>query len=141
MKQKYIGMAFGKLGKGCPFGREFHFALREDGQYVLLEKMVYYSPRYGKTITCESGFVSDGATGAEDLVSEGWWIHDKARKTRQWDDGSPCDAWQSSLVLHDILRAEGRWFRAKTWGLATYLHGRFREWRGDYTGPDSPGRI
>ena len=99
-------------------------------KYVCTTPIVYRSPRYGKVITVETGFVSDGATGAYDIRSIGWWVHDKLCDTYQWDDGSRCSNWQASVVLHDILKAEGRWFRCRSWFVATLIFGEIRKlWR------------
>jgi hypothetical protein len=104
----------------------------------------YRSTRYGKEKTVPQGYPSDGASGpAMDIWSEGWWIHDALcyypppwpdlctgywDTDGLWDDGEPVTVLQSSTVLHDILLAEGRWFRARTWWLATYVAGKCREW-------------
>jgi len=104
----------------------FHFKF-ENEKYILIDSIIYYSKRFKKIMTVESGFISDGATGAEDLVSESWWVHDKACKNRKWDDGSLCDARQSAWIIHDILLEEGRWFRARSWGFFTYLYQRCKE--------------
>ena len=37
----------------------------------------YYSKRYNKHVTVPKGYNSDGATGAIDIYSDAWWIHDK----------------------------------------------------------------
>ena len=93
----------------------------ENGDYVLDAPLVYYSPRYHKTVTCPAGMIADGATGAEDIVSLGWWVHDRVCKTFEWDDHTECPPWEGSTILHDILLAEGRWFRARSWWLATLV--------------------
>ena len=83
----------------------------------------YYSWRYLKRISVPKGYKSDGATGAIDIESEGWWVHDKLCDTGKFDDGTPCTNWQASMILKDILKAEGRWFRARSWFIMTYLFG------------------
>jgi hypothetical protein len=94
--------------------------------YVLDAPLVYYSRRYRKTITCPTGMRSDGASGpAVDIASVSWWAHDRLCETHTWDDGTRCDAWAAAWVLHDILVEEGRWFRARSWWLATGL---WRSW-------------
>lgn len=107
------------------------FEILPDGRgYRLREEIHYHSERYGKACTVEKGFVSDGGSGpAEDIVSRGWWVHDKLCTTWAWDDGTPCSNRQASAVLYDILKSEGRWFRARTWFLATWLFGPIRFWR------------
>jgi hypothetical protein len=94
-----------------------------DGHYRLLDEIRYTSPRYGKTITVPAGRVSDGATGAMDITSRGWWVHDELCNTGQWDDGTPLTNWQCSQVLQDILAAEGRTWQSKRWFWATWLFG------------------
>jgi len=109
-----------------PKSVSFNFRV-EGGKYINEEKIVYFSPRFQKTVTVEPGYKSDGSTGGEDIVSLSWWVHDKVSDTEKWDDGSRCDARQRSWILHDILRSEGRWFRCKSWGIATYIYQRVKE--------------
>ena len=98
--------------------------------YKLLAPIVYRSPRYRRSVTVEAGFVSDGGSGpAEDVVSLAWWVHDKLCTTWKWDDGNDCSNWQASWVLHDILLSEGRWFRARSWFMATWIFGPIRFFR------------
>ena len=66
---------------------------------------------------------SDGATGALDINSFSWLVHDKICYEGKFSDGSPCNNWQASQVLSDILKDEGKWFRSKTWFVATWLFG------------------
>lgn len=96
-----------------------------DGEekYQLNETIVYSSPRYNKTITVPSGRISDGATGAMDITSRGWWIHDELCLTGKWDDGTPISNWQASQVLQDVLESEGRYWQSKRWFWATWLIG------------------
>ncbi len=105
--------------------------------YKNLKKIVYYSKRYKKTLTVPCGFWSDGATGAKDIKgphpvrvgpdvfykSRAWLVHDKLCNLGKWNDGSLCTNWQASMVLHDILAKEGRWFRARSWFVGTWLFG------------------
>lgn len=83
----------------------------------------YYSERYGKSVTVTKGYPSDGATGALDIWSEGWWVHDVLCDRGTWDDGTPCTNWQASTILSDILKAEGRKYRAIYWKYMTFLFG------------------
>lgn len=92
-------------------------------KYILPFVIFYHSKRYYKNITVEKGFESDGATGASDIYSKAWWIHDKICETGIWDDGSKISNWQASTILCDVLRGEGRWVRALTWFLPTFLFG------------------
>ena len=104
-----------------------HVGIRYAGDgkltYVLREEQKYYSERYDKWVICEKGMLSDGATGALDIDSFAWLFHDKLCDTGVWSDGTPCTNWQASRVCSDILRAEGYWFRARSWFLATWAFG------------------
>ena len=91
--------------------------------YHRLKELDYYSPRYRKHVIVEKGFASDGATGAEDIYSNSWWVHDKICATGKWSDGSRITNWQASMVLHDVLKAEGWQVRAVGWFVATFLFG------------------
>src|SRR3990170_1861493 len=113
----------------------------EEGFYTLRWLIMYRSHRYGKVKSVPVGYHSDGASGpAIDIYSEAWWVHDAMRPERNrlkwprcavgfwetdgwWDDNSPVSVWQASVTLYDILRAEGRWFRAWTWFVATLFTG------------------
>ena len=89
----------------------------------MIIKKEYNSKRYEQWVIVEQGFVSDGATGAIDIDSKGWWVHDKLCETGIFFDGSECTNWQASMILSDILAEEGRWFRANTWFIMTWLFG------------------
>ena len=97
--------------------------IRSDGKYVLNEPIVYYSPRYKKTISIPKGRISDGATGAMDITSRGWWIHDELCYRGKWDDGTNLTNWQCSQVLQDVLTEEGRKWQGRRWFYATFLFG------------------
>ena len=92
-------------------------------QYELVEDYVYTSPRYGKTVTVPAGMPSDGATGAMDIYSAAWWVHDRLCDKPEWDDGTPVKAWHAAQVLGDILSSEGRWARARYWRWTTFAFG------------------
>jgi len=96
---------------------------RSDQQYVVIKRYVYYSKRYNATVTALVGDVFDGATGALDINSFGWIVHDVLCRDGCFDSGKPCNNWQASKVLADILKSEGRWFRRHTWFVATWLFG------------------
>lgn len=108
-----------------PYSKEYFFGLfrrtRTKTTYVLHREIAYYSPRYKKYATVPEGYRSDGSTGGEDIVSEAWWVHDILCDRGAWDDKTKCSNRQASLVLYDILKSEGRWFRARTWFLATWI--------------------
>ena len=91
--------------------------------YKLPVKIDYYSKRYDKFVTVPKGYGSDGVTGASDIYSNGWWVHDMLCDQGVFNDGTPCNNIQASTILHDILLSEGRWFRARSWWIATYLFG------------------
>jgi hypothetical protein len=95
--------------------------LPRGGGYQVVHEIVYRSPRFRKIATVPVGYISDGATGAEDIASESWFVHDILCARGKWDDGTKCSNWQASWVLHDILLSEGRWFRARTWFIATLI--------------------
>lgn len=99
------------------------YTVLKDGKYELAEPLVYFSPRYGKFVTAAEGMISDGATGALDIYSASWLIHDRLCNDCHWDDGKPLTNWQASHVIGDILAAEGHWFRARTWAWSTWLFG------------------
>lgn len=99
------------------------FYHQEGKWYVLDHEIKYYSPRYKKTVTVTVGYKSDGATGAYDIFSEAWWVHDVLCDRGTWDDGTPLTNWQASMVLSDILWKEGQWLRAVYWFFATFLLG------------------
>lgn len=91
--------------------------------YINPKEIVYYSKRYNKYVVVPEGYPSDGATGAIDIFSNAWWVHDVLCDRGTWDDDTPCTNWQASTVLSDILREEGRYIRAVYWWPATWLFG------------------
>jgi len=91
--------------------------------YIALEDYIYYSSRYSKTVHINKSMPSDGATKVVDIISIGWWVHDKLCETGTFSDGTKCNNWQASTILYDILRSEGYWFRARTWWLGSLLFG------------------
>ncbi len=91
--------------------------------YEVTERYKYYSKRYNRYLTIPLGFYSDGATGAKDVDSNGWIIHDLICRYGVWDDGTKIDNWTASTVLADILWEDGFHFRALSWWFATYLFG------------------
>lgn len=83
----------------------------------------YYSQRYNRYVTVPHSYPSDGATGAIDIDSKAWWVHDVLCDRGTWDDGTPVTNWQASCVLSDILYDEGRWLRSSTWLFMTFWKG------------------
>lgn len=100
---------------------DYHHDGQEPRPWVLDEDYTYFSDRYGKRVMLKKGYRSDGATGAFDINSAAWWVHDKLCEDMAWTDGSPASRWQGSRVCSDILKAEGYWMRAFTWKYATML--------------------
>lgn len=96
---------------------------RPDGLYEALTNYTYYSARYGKYVFIEDGQVRDGASGAKDILSDAWWIHDQLCADTVWADSTPCTPMEAAMVLHDILKEEGRVVRCITWPIATFLFG------------------
>ena len=92
-------------------------------KYLCPWKIEYHSKRYNKDVYVPEKYPSDGATGAIDIYSRSWWVHDKLCNTGTWEDGTPCTNWQASTVLCDILRSESRWLRAIYWWPMTFLFG------------------
>lgn len=91
--------------------------------YTLRYAIIYDCWRYKKTVTVPEGYQSDGATGAIDIFSEAWWVHDKLCDTGLFDDGTKCNNKQASQILSDILKKEGHWIRAQYWYTFTWLFG------------------
>jgi len=92
-------------------------------KYTNPAEIKFYSKRYGKYITVPKGYHSDGATGAIDIWSEAWWVHDKLCDTGKFDDGALCTNFMASSILCEVLRKEGRWIRSIFWWLPTFLFG------------------
>jgi hypothetical protein len=122
-----------EMGKGSVV----HFKIlprpQPDGKrFELIDRIDYYSKRYKKWVRIDPGYRSDGATGVVDIMSMSWWVHDKVCETKVWADGTPVSAWESSMILYDILKQEGYIWRAPVWALATYLVQRRKKgWRKD----------
>jgi len=89
--------------------------------YILDEDYTYYSPRYDKVVKLYAGMLSDGATWAIDIETAGWWVHDELCKSGKFRDLTPCSRWQGSMILSDILKAEGQNVRTLVWRYATYI--------------------
>lgn len=93
-------------------------------KYSCPKEIVYFSDRYKHSIIVPEGYRSDGASGpASDIWSDAWWVHDVMCDRGTWENGTKCTNWQASKVLSDILADEHRWFRSKTWLVATFLFG------------------
>lgn len=94
-----------------------------DYKYECTEDYTYYSKRYQRYVTVNAGELSDGASGAWDIPTDAWWIHDVLCKTGQWDCGVKLSNWDASTVLGDILWFDGFHFRSVYWWWATFLFG------------------
>jgi hypothetical protein len=92
-------------------------------KYINMEEIFYTSDRYNKFVYVPMGYPSDGATGALDIDSKSWWVHDVLCDTGVFFDGTPCTNWQASCILGDILRSERRWARAVYWKWLTFAFG------------------
>lgn len=95
----------------------------KDKPYLLLQEIRYYSRRYKKRITVPTDYRSDGASGAMDIISNAWWVHDWICDGGVWDDGTKVTAWQGSNIIADILDGERRIFRAVYWKYSTFFLG------------------
>lgn len=91
--------------------------------YLATSTYHYYSKRYDKWVIIQKGDRSDGATGAFDINSCSWWVHDNLCINGTWSDGTPLTNWQCSQVISDILWSEGRVFRSVYWKAATFFGG------------------
>lgn len=91
--------------------------------YRMVKDYDYFSRRYQKHVVARKGEIFDGATGAIDINSFGWIIHDVLCRDGHFEDKTICNNWQASSVLSDILKSEGRWFRARSWFISTWLFG------------------
>ena len=71
----------------------------DDGyKYVFLDHVTYYSKHYDKCVSVKHGDLSDGASGAADINSLAWWVHDQLCRTGEFDDGTLCNNWQASKI-------------------------------------------
>jgi hypothetical protein len=106
----------------CPDGN--------DGmKYLLLRDQFYWSKRYRKGIKAGAGFKYNGADWVSDLeeeggnMSKGPLFHDVLIINAVWEDLTPVSNWQASMILRDILKAEGHHVRKRTWFVMTFLFG------------------
>ena len=99
-----------------------HWHMKGD-MYVNDVHIDYFSKRYNKHVLVKVGYESDGATGARDILSDAWWVHDVLKEFKVFEDGSKCSNWQASNILSDILKRDGYWFRARSWFITTLAWG------------------
>lgn len=95
-----------------------------EGGYILLEDFWYYSERFDEWIHLEQGMFSDGASGAYDIHSASWWVHDKLTMYDQcyFLSGDSVSNYEASMILKDILSEEGRTFRSYSWFFSTWFY-------------------
>lgn len=93
--------------------------------YRMIKDYDYFSKRYQKHVIARKGDIFDGATGAVDINSYGWIIHDVLKRDKKFEDSTVCSNWKASNILSDILKSEGRWFRSRSWFLTTLVWGAF----------------
>ncbi len=112
-----------KINRGF-ISKYFQTIDREDQVwYILLEKLIWLDKATDKFITVPKYFISDGASGAIDIKSKGWWIHDWLCEENGYDDGTYCNNWNASRILSGILFSERRPFRSLYWRVSTFILG------------------
>lgn len=101
------------------------------GPKYYLRGWTYYSTRYKKSITIPSNHPSDGATGAFDIRSNAWQVHDVvcAMQFPEWDSGEKIYPWTAAYILGDILHQEGYHIRDRIWPIMTFVFGCRSTWR------------
>lgn len=110
---------------GLKYKKEYYYDPVEQKtyKYILLDDYLYYSIRYNKYVFLKKETRSDGATGAFDIPSCSWWIHDELCKTGTFKDETLCINIQASFILYDILLKEKRYIRCFRWFIFTFLFG------------------
>jgi hypothetical protein len=95
--------------------------------YILDEQIVWYDKKLDKRITVPVGYISDGASGAIDIRSKGWWVHDWLCDghgfDKDYNGGGECSNWHASRILSGILWSEKRPVRSWRWRWATFFFG------------------
>ena len=100
---------------------EIKYIVLDDGMYEAQGDYWKYFPKYKKWLHLPDKFVSDGATWAPDIDSDGWWWHDLVCRKPVWADGSPVSDKQASYVLSYTMEQEGYTIRSSVWGLFTRI--------------------
>lgn len=100
---------------------KIEFVKLDDGMYEAQHTYLRYFDKYKKWLCLPKGFVSDGATLAFDIESDGWWWHDLVCRKPEWFDGSAVSDCQASDILSIVLKEEGRAVRHVTWRYATWV--------------------
>lgn len=92
--------------------------------YQVTNYRSYYSERYAKNVEITPDDLPyDGATFAKDINSFAWLYHDVLKRDKKFTDGSECSNWKASVILRDILKADGRYVRAECWFIGTLVWG------------------
>jgi len=94
-------------------------------KYEMLCTMIHLGPD-GLERTIHQGFQSDGATCAQDLCPEAFFLHDTFCRYPYWDDGTPITNWQASREYRKILKRYGFPMRGMIRHYATFLFGGHR---------------
>ena len=96
---------------------------KNDGmKYIMLVEMIHLGQE-GLTKTIPKGRMSDGATCAQDLCPEAFFVHDEFCIDPKWDDGTPISNWQASREYKKILNRYGFRLRGTVRHYATFLFG------------------
>lgn len=98
---------------------------RGEKEFVFQGYYKYTDPKTGNYIEVFDGEVSDGSTGALDIHSAAWWVHDAICRDGHWHGPKkdPIGSYTAARILSDILRKEGRWARAFYWRWSTFAFG------------------
>ncbi len=92
-------------------------------KWMALNDYLYHSSMFNQDVQIKAGDKSDGATGAPDIDSDSWWIHDKLCETGTWKSGQRLSNFVASTVLGNMLWHEGYWYRSVYWWFATFFGG------------------
>ena len=95
----------------------------DGNKYQALEYYIYHSSMFNQDVEIFEGDRSDGASGAFDIKSNSWWIHDKICKTGCWKSGQKMCNFVASTVIGNILATEGHYRRSVYWWFATFFGG------------------
>lgn len=109
--------------KTTKLGLVYRKSRKKEGWWECRRDFSYFSPRYREWVRIRKGQERDGATGAIDIVSSAWWIHDQLCADGVWASKEKISAWQAAAVLSDVLHAEGFWARAIYWRWSTFFVG------------------
>jgi hypothetical protein len=96
---------------------------KDGNKYIRLTYLLYHSKMFNQDVEIKVGDLSDGASGAFDIPSESWWVHDQLCKTGTWLGGDKLCNFTASTVLANILFSEGHYRRSFYWWWATFWFG------------------